>query len=85
MHKSNPAWVYLAAIISLVGLAIHIGAILGGADWYHFFGAPRSVVESARSGTLLAPVAAAIIAALIGLCAAYSPVRRLPLLRLMMS
>lgn len=90
MKKSNPAWVYLAATISLVGVAIHIGAIFGGADWYQFFGASPSIVESARSGTLLAPVAAAIIAALMGLCAAYAfsaigLIRRLPLLRLMLA
>lgn len=77
---------HLAAAISLIGASIHIAAIIGGPSWYAFFGAPPSVVASARAGTWLAPVATAGIALLMGLCAAYACsalglLARLPLLR----
>ncbi len=64
--------ILLAAAIALVGVAIHLAAIVGGPSWYAYFNAPPSVVASARAGTWLAPVSAAIIALLMGLCAAYA-------------
>ncbi|MEJ6004900.1 hypothetical protein WG899_05035 [Paucibacter sp. AS339] len=87
MSRSSLAWIYLAAAISLMGVVIHLGAIVGGAPWLVFFGAPPFVVESARSGTLLAPLGSLAIALAMGLCAAYALsaaayIRRLPLLRL---
>ncbi|MFZ6749925.1 hypothetical protein [Undibacterium sp. Ren11W] len=90
MKKHSIAWIYLAGVIALIGAAIHLAAIFSGAGWYRFFGAPPLIVESARSGTLLAPVGAMLIAALMGLCAAYAfsalgLIRRMPLLRLMLA
>ena len=90
MPPSAKTWIYLAAAIATLGSAIHIGAIFGGADWYAFFGAPPRIVESARTGTPLAPLSAAAIAGLMALCAAYACsaaglIRRLPLLRLMLA
>lgn len=87
-HKTS--LVYLAAGISLVGVAIHIAAISAGPSWYAFFGAPPLVVASAKAGTWPAPVSAAVIAVLMGICAAYACsalglVRRLPLLRTMLA
>jgi len=86
MKKSHSAWIYLAVAIALFGAAIHLAAIIGGASWYAFFGAPPPIVESARVGTWLAPVSAAVIAGLMALCAAYACsalglIRHLPLLR----
>ena len=90
MKIHNTSLVYLAAGISLVGVAIHIAAIAGGPSWYAFFGAPPQVVASAQAGTWLAPVSTAAIAVLMGICAAYACsalglVRRLPLLRTMLA
>lgn len=70
----------------MVGVAIHLAAIVLGPDWYAFFGAPPPVVASAREGTWLAPAGAVVIAFLMGLCGAYACsaiglIRRLPLLR----
>jgi hypothetical protein len=86
MKKTQTIWIYLAGIIALVGAAIHIAAIFGGASWYSYFGAPASVVQSARDGTWLAPVGALVIAGLMAICGAYAfssigVIRRLPLLR----
>ncbi|WP_395005193.1 hypothetical protein [Undibacterium sp.] len=86
MKKSQKIWTYLAGIIALIGVVIHIAAIFGGPSWYAYFGAPASVVQSARDGTWLAPVGALIIAGLMAICSAYAfsalgVIRRLPLLR----
>ncbi len=80
----------LAVAISLVGVAIHVAAIVGGPSWYAFFGAPPQIVASAQAGTWLAPLSTAGIAVLMGVCAAYACsalglVRRLPLLRTMLA
>ncbi len=86
MKSTQTILIYLAGIIALIGVAIHIAAIFGGASWYAYFGAPASVVQSARDGTWLAPVGALVIAGLMAICAAYAfsalgVIRRLPLLR----
>ena len=87
MKYANIWWVYLAMLIAIAGVAIHVGAIFGGPSWFSFFGAPPSIVASARAGTWLAPVSALAIAGLMALCALYAAsavglVRRVPLLRL---
>jgi hypothetical protein len=78
--------VWLAAAIAVLGVFIHLGAVLGGPTWYEFFRAPPVVVASARAGTLLAPLGALTIAVLMAFCALFAisalgVVRRLPLLR----
>jgi hypothetical protein len=79
-------WVYLAAVIAAAGVVIHVGAVFGGPSWFAFFGAPPSIVASARAGTWLAPVSALVIAGLMAVCAVYAGsvlglVRRPPLQR----
>jgi hypothetical protein len=86
MKKSSTWLVYLAAIIALAGVVIHVGAVFGGPSWFAFFGAPPRVVASARAGTWLAPVGALVIATLMMVCAVYAGsalglVRRVPLQR----
>jgi hypothetical protein len=86
MHDSTRPWVALAAAIAAVGALIHVAAIPAGPAWYAWFGAPPSVVASARAGTWLAPVGAVAIALLMATCgwyagAALGIVRRPPLLR----
>ena len=86
MKSPNIWWVYLSTAIALAGVAIHLGAIVGGASWYAFFGAPPRIVASAREGTWLAPLSALFIAALMGVCVVYAGsvlgfVRRPPLQR----
>ena len=46
-------FVYLAAAISLVGVAVHLAAIVGGPSWYAFFGAPPQIVASAEALSLI--------------------------------
>lgn len=78
-------WATLAGISAFLGGLLHIIALIGGADWIHFFHAPPSVVESARLGTWLAPVSTLFITVLMWLCSLYAfsaagYLRRLPLL-----
>lgn len=86
MKNAPSMWILLAAGIAACGVVIHLAAIIGGVSWYAFFGAPPTIVASAREGTWLAPVSAAGIAALMGICMLYALsaaglMRRLPLLR----
>jgi hypothetical protein len=87
MKQMGVWWVYLAMLIAVAGVLIHVGAVLRGPSWFAFFGAPPRIVASARAGTWLAPVSALIIAGLTASCALYAAsavglVRRVPLLRL---
>ena len=90
MNKVHIRLIFLAAAISVVGVAIHVAAIIGGPPWYVFFNAPPVIVASARAGTWLAPISTAGIALLMGICAVYACsalglVRRLPMLRTMLA
>ena len=84
-HSTRP-WIALAAAIAAMGALIHLAAIPAGPAWYAYFGAPPSVVASARAGTWPAPAGAAVIALLMAACGWYASaalgiVRRPPLLR----
>ena len=86
MKSTNTGWVYLAMLIAIAGVIIHIGAVFGGPAWFVFFGAPPNIVASARAGTWLAPVSSLIIAGLMALCVLYAAsavglLRRVPLLQ----
>jgi hypothetical protein len=86
MQRTSFWWVYLAVLIALAGVVVHVGAVIAGPSWFVFFNAPPAVVASARTGTWLAPVSTLTIAALMGFCGLYAAsaaglVRRLPLLR----
>ena len=86
MTTSSRRWIQLAAAIAVLGALIHVAAIPAGPAWYAWFGAPPSVVASARDGTWPAPVGAIVIALLMATCAWYAcaalgAVRRPPLLR----
>lgn len=90
MKNNHARLTFFALAISLLGVAIHVAAMIGGPSWYAFFGAPPQVVASAQAGTWLAPVSTAGIAILMGICAAYASSalglgRRLPLLRTMLA
>ena len=87
MKTLSVMWIYLAMLIAIAGVVIHVGAVVAGPEWFAFFNAPPSVVASARSGTWLAPVSALVIAGLMAICVVYAAsavglVRRPPLQRL---
>jgi hypothetical protein len=73
---------------ALTGVAalLHVGIILGGPDWYRFFGAGERMARLAARGSVYPTLVTAGIAAVLGAWALYAlsgagVVRRLPLLR----
>ncbi len=74
---------------SLTGVAtlLHVAIILGGPDWYRFFGAGEHIARLAARGSIYPAVVTACIAAMLGAWALYAfsgagVIRRLPFLRL---
>jgi hypothetical protein len=66
---------------------LHVGIILGGPDWYRFFGAGERMARMAARGSIYPAIITACIAANLGVWALYAfsgagVIRRLPLLRL---
>jgi hypothetical protein len=73
---------------ALTGAAalLHLGIILGGPDWYRFFGAGERMARHAARGSIYPTLVTACIAAVLGVWALYAlsgagVIRRLPLLR----
>lgn len=62
----------VGGIIAGLTAVWHLLCIAGGPGWYAFARAPRAVVESARQGTLFAPVGAIVLATLFFACTAYA-------------
>jgi hypothetical protein len=65
---------------------LHVGIILGGPEWYRFFGAGERMAWLAARGSPVPAVITAGIAAVLGVWALYAlsgagTIRRLPLLR----
>lgn len=74
---------------ALTGVAslLHVGIILGGPDWYRFFGAGERMARLAARGSIYPTVITASIAVVLGLWTLYAlsgagVIRRLPFLRL---
>ncbi|HYW09599.1 MAG TPA: hypothetical protein VE913_21735, partial [Longimicrobium sp.] len=66
---------------------LHVGMIVGGADWYRFFGAGEQMARYAEGGSAYPAIITACIAAILGVWALYGlsgagVIRRLPFLRL---
>lgn len=85
-HPVAKAGLVLAGVAAAAGAVLHIAILIGGPDWYAFFGAPRGLVEMARAGNPRAPISCLVIAGFLSVLAAYAfsgagLIRRLPLLR----
>jgi putative oxidoreductase len=66
---------------------LHVAIIVGGADWYRFFGAGERMAWMAARGSVYPAIITAGIATVLGVWALYAfsgagLIRRLPLLRL---
>ena len=85
VSTGNP-WLVAAAALSGMASALHVAIIVGGAEWYRFFGAGEAFARAAESGEHWQDMVTAGIAAVLGLWAAYALsgagiIGRLPLLR----
>ena len=81
----NP-WLIVAGSLSLAASLLHIGCIIGGPDWYRFFGAGEGMARAAERGETYPALVTFAIAVLLAMAAAYAfagagVLRQLPLMR----
>lgn len=80
------SWLILGGWLSAAAALLHLGCIIGGPDWYRFFGAGERMAGLAARGHWYPPTITSVIAVGLMLWAAYAfsgagLLRRLPLLR----
>lgn len=81
----NPALI-IAGWLSVAASLLHIGCIIGGPEWYRFFGAGEAMATMAEQGSMTPTLLTLGIAAVLAIWAAYAfsgagLLPRLPLLR----
>jgi len=85
LSQSNP-WLIAGGWLSLLAAFLHLGCILGGPDWYRFFGAGEGMAQAAERGEWMPHLLTLGIAGILAVWAAYAfagagRLRRLPLMR----
>lgn len=76
----------IGGILSLLASLIHFAAIIGGPDWYRFFGAGEEMAQMAERGEAYPIIVTCFIGAVLAIWAAYAfagagLIRRLPFMR----
>ena len=84
-HKPNN-YLIAGGSFSLIAAIMHIFIIIGGPDWYRFFGAGEGMAQLAEKGSSYPSTITLIIAATLALWALYAfsgagIIRKLPLLK----
>jgi hypothetical protein len=79
-------WLIAAGIMSAAASLLHVGVIIGGPDWYRFFGAGEEMARAAEQGSSMPGLITAAIALILSIWALYAfsaagLVRHLPFLR----
>jgi hypothetical protein len=79
-------WLIVGGGLSAAAALLHLAVIVGGPDWYRFFGAGEAMARGAERGSLVPPLVTFGIAMGLAVWAAYAfsgagLIRRLPLLR----
>lgn len=85
MQKQN-VWLIVAGILSLIAALLHIAVIIGGPDWYLFFGAGEELAQMDAQGSLYPAILTAMIVVVLFIWALYAfsgagIIRKLPLLK----
>jgi len=85
--RDGEGWLRRGALLTGAASLLHVGIILGGPEWYRFFGAGERMARLSARGSFYPTVITACIAFVLGLWALYGlsgagVIRRLPLLRL---
>ncbi len=85
---ANPgtSWLIVGGWLSVAAALLHIACIVGGPDWYRFFGAGEGMARAAERGDLRPTLITLAIGAILLIWAAYAfsgagSLPRLPLLR----
>ena len=86
MNLPRNRWLIAGGWLSVAASLLHLACIVGGPDWYRFFGAGEPIARAAERGSWIPALLTIGIAALLAICAAYAfsgagMIRRLPLLR----
>ena len=86
MTSKGTPWLLAAGWMSVAACLLHIVCIIGGPDWYRFFGAGEVLARAAERGSPVPAVMTAVIAAILATWAAYAfsaagSISRLPLRR----
>ena len=81
----NP-WLIAGGWLSLIAASLHLAVIVGGPDWYRFFGAGEAMARADERGSWMPALVTLAIAAMLAIWAAYAfaaagTIRRLPLMR----
>lgn len=76
----------VGGILSVIASLLHVAVILGGGDWYRFFGAGEGMASLAEAGSLTPALVTSGIAAVLFVWGLYAfsgagLIRRLPFLR----
>lgn len=85
-RNRGTVWLLAGAVLSGLAGLLHIGVIVGGPDWYRFFGAPEEYAVAAARGAIFPAMATSGIAAVLFIWSAFSLsgagyIARLPLIR----
>jgi hypothetical protein len=79
-------WLISGGMLSAIAALMHIAIIIGGPDWYRFFGAGEGMARAAAQGRMMPTLITLGIATMLAIWAAYAfsgagLIVRLPLLR----
>ena len=79
-------WLVTGGLLSAAAALLHLAVIVGGPDWYRFFGAGEEMAQMAERGDPMAALVTAGIAAVLAIWSAFAfsgagVIPRLPLLR----
>ncbi len=87
MALTGSSFLIFAAALSAIAALAHVGVVLGGPDWYRFFGAGEGMARLAAQGSWYPVVVTLGVASVLALWSAYAlsgagVLPRLPLLKL---
>ena len=71
MSAGRP-WLLAAAWLSVAASLLHLACIVGGPDWYRFFGAGEGMARAAERGSLVPALMTLVIAGILGVWAVYA-------------
>jgi hypothetical protein len=71
MSSARP-WLIAAAWMSVAASLLHIACIIGGPDWYRFFGAGEAMARAAERGSMVPAIMTLVIAGILGAWAVYA-------------
>ncbi|MDB5696132.1 MAG: putative rane protein [Sphingomonas bacterium] len=71
MGEGRP-WLLVAGSLSAAASVLHLVCIVGGPDWYRFFGAGESIARAAERGSSVPALLTLAIAAVLAVWAAFA-------------